>query len=425
MTILLSDLQIFLLETLSIIVFYFIVSRFIKRNLHPLINEGLITLVAGTSIILCMTFSVNLTEGHIFDLRQIPFILGALYGGRRVAVVLFVILISYRFFIDGSGFYGAFIVNFLLLFSLWFIIPKFYQTFKIERKVKLATVAALLGVMFMALLVSLLFSELIDRRYIIFISLFSIAQPIGVIMFVSFIEKAKQDIILAGELRRLEKLQAVSDIAASISHEVRNPLTVTKGFLQLLREPNLTEEKRSTYIKYSLEELDRAEQIITDYLTFAKPSLENIEVLELDKELDYILKVVNPYATMNNVLIEVNIINNGYVTGEAEKLHQCLLNIIKNAIESIELEGQITITVDARDGMAKILIDDTGTGMSEEQINKLGTPYFSTKDKGTGLGTMVVFSIIKAMNGEIKVESEVGEGTRFIVTLPTTNHNSK
>lgn len=420
MAFLLDDLQIFLLEIFSVIALYFFASRFIKKTLHPLVNEFLITLIAGISIILCMTFSINLSTGHIFDLRHIPFIVGALYGGRRVAVMLFVILISYRFFLDGSGFYGAFLVNSLLLCSLWFIIPKFKSTFNTKSKVQLATVTALLGVIFMVLVISLLFGEIMDRRYIMFMGLFSIAQSVGIILFVSFIEKAKQDVILSNEIRRLEKLQAVSDIAASISHEVRNPLTVTKGFLQLLREPDLTEEKKNTYIKYSLEELERAEHIITDYLTFAKPSLENIELLEVDKELDYIIKVVNPYATMNNVHIEVNKKNYVYVTGEAEKLHQCLLNIIKNAIESIEQDGEITITLDERHGVAIILIKDTGVGMSTEQVKRLGTPYFSTKDKGTGLGTMVVFGIIKAMNGEIKVESEVGKGTCFTITIPTT-----
>lgn len=127
---------------------------------------------------------------------------------------------------------------------------------------------------------------------------------------------------------------------------------------------------------------------------------------------------------LENVFIEVNNKHNVYTTGDAEKLRQCLLNIIKNSIESIENEGKITISLDERHGMAIILIKDTGVGMNKEQVKRLGTPYFSMKDKGTGLGLMVVFSLIKAMNGKIKVESEIGKGTCFTITIPTVEYTS-
>lgn len=424
MAFLIDDLEIYLLNIFIFFTLYYFVSKLIKKRHNTLVNEFLITLVSGISIILCMTFSVNLAAGHIFDLRQIPFIVGALYGGRRVAVMLFIILISYRFYIDGSGFYGALYTNSILLFWLWYIIPKFKRAYNIKSKVQLATVTAILAVIIMALVISIFYREIMSVRYISFISLFIITQSIGIMLFISYIERAKKDKILRSEVRRLEKLQAVSEIAASISHEVRNPLTVSKGFLQLLGQSELTEENKNFYIKYSLEELERAEHIITNYLTFAKPSLENIQLLEIEKELEYIISVVNPYANMNNVFIEVNNKHNVYITGDAEKLRQCLLNIIKNSIESIENEGKITISLDERHGMAIILIKDTGVGMNKEQVKRLGTPYFSTKDKGTGLGLMVVFSLIKAMNGKIKVESEIGKGTCFTITIPTVEYTS-
>ena len=107
---------------------------------------------------------------------------------------------------------------------------------------------------------------------------------------------------LQDEMKKLGELKTVSQMAASISHEVRNPLTVVKGFNQLLRNHDLTEEQKDLYIQLSLEELNRAESIIADYLTFAKPSLEHLEPLDLNKEIDYIVQVLNPYATMSNIV---------------------------------------------------------------------------------------------------------------------------
>ncbi|WP_144450481.1 ATP-binding protein [Halalkalibacter nanhaiisediminis] len=423
MDILFNDLQTFLLNILLVFSFFFIYLRYVERKVHRLANEFLITLIAGISIILCLSFTINLQNGHMFDLRQVPFIVGALYGGRRVAVILFIILTVYRFYLDGAGFYGSLAVHSLLLVSLWFIIPSFNRTSILKKRVVLAIITSSLGVLIMVLVIILFFPKLVNLQYFLFFSIFLIVQSIGTVLIVHFIEKERSNTALAKELRRLEKLKTVSEIAASISHEVRNPLTVTKGFIQLMRDPDLTEKQKELYINFSLEELDRAERTITDYLTFAKPSLHNIEILDVNKEIDYIIKVVNPFALLNNVHIDVQKDDDLSIVGEGEKLHQCLINIIKNGIESMPEGGKMSIHLKEKNGKAAISIRDTGVGMNEEQIERLGTPFYTTKDKGTGLGTMVVYSIIKAMRGDIKVESEVGKGTCFILSFPLAVEN--
>lgn len=224
---------------------------------------------------------------------------------------------------------------------------------------------------------------------------------------------------LQAEMKKLAELKTISQMAASISHEVRNPLTVVKGFTQLLRNHNLTEEQKNLYIQLSLEELQRAESIIADYLTFAKPSSEYLEALDLNKEIDYIVQILNPYATMSNIMIQVDRQEDPlHIYGESRELRQSLINIMKNGIESMQAEGTLFIQLKRVNENAVIMIKDTGKGMTQEQIEKLGTPYYSTKDKGTGLGTMVAFSIIKAMKGEIEVESEIGKGTCFTISIP-------
>ena len=149
---------------------------------------------------------------------------------------------------------------------------------------------------------------------------------------------------LQDEMKKLGELKTISQMAASISHEVRNPLTVVRGFNQLLQKHDLTKEQKQLYLQLSLEELDRAESIIADYLTFAKPSLEHLKPLDVSKEIDYIVQVLNPYATMNNIFIHVEREDDSlHIFGESKELRQSLINIIKNGIESMEPCGTLFI----------------------------------------------------------------------------------
>ena len=225
---------------------------------------------------------------------------------------------------------------------------------------------------------------------------------------------------LEHELRELEHLKTVSQLAASISHEVRNPLTVTRGFMQMLKDSSLDEEKKRRYFALSLEELDRAERIITDFLTFARPSFEQPERLELQAELKRIVEVIMPYASMENIAVELAAPSEQrlIVFGEGKKLHQALINMMKNGIEATEAGGMLSIRLESINGRPVLKLEDTGRGMDEEQLRKLGTPYYTTKAKGTGLGTMVAFSILKAMRAEIEIDSVPGRGTRITVTFP-------
>ncbi|MFC5713615.1 ATP-binding protein [Thalassorhabdus alkalitolerans] len=414
-----DDLQTFLLNIFFVFTFFFIYQKFIEDKTSVSVNKLLLVIISGLSIILCMTFTVNFSDtGHIFDLRQVPFILGALYGGRKVAVSLFIILIAYRLSMEGQGVYGALLVNIMILGLLLYIIPRYKNAPSIKKKVTLSLTVSSAGILTMLLVTFLIYPEIVSGRYISFIILFLIVQTAAIFSFINFIEKGRKDKALEKELRKLEKLKTVSEIAASISHEVRNPLTVTKGFIQLLRDSDITEDTKQYYITFALEELNRAERTISDYLTFAKPTIEDVTILNINKEIQYILKVVSPFASMNNVKIEVKKTGEVHVAGEGEKFHQCLINVIKNGIESMPEGGKITISIRREEQIGVIQVEDTGSGMNDEQIERLGTPFYTTKDKGTGLGTMVVYSIIKAMNGEIKVKSEVNKGTSFTIYLP-------
>ncbi|WP_050183742.1 ATP-binding protein [Domibacillus robiginosus] len=419
MSTLFDNIQTFLLNVFLLYFCYSVYFKFIEKKSNKLTNVAMIALISGIAIILCMTFPVMLPNGYTADFRQFPLILGALYGGRRVAVFLLFVLLSYRFYLDIPSFEQAFFIYSLFIFLLCYIIPRFNKTINIQKKVLLAVLAFLLGTIARLTMLFLFLPEYINLYYFgLFISS-AILQSLGVMLFVFFIERARKEAVLAKEISKLEKLKTVSTLAASISHEVRNPLTVTKGFLQLLDDSDLRDQDKKHYISTALEAIEKAESIITDYLTFAKPSLENTKILNLHQELIHIKGFVESYAVMNNVEIEMSLEENIYIASEKEKLHQCLINIIKNGIEAMPQGGKLTIELKYFKSNATINITDTGVGMNEEQLERLGSPFFTTKDLGTGLGSMVVYSIVKAMGGEIYVDSAPGKGTSFTVILST------
>ncbi|WP_425516996.1 ATP-binding protein [Paenibacillus tritici] len=219
------------------------------------------------------------------------------------------------------------------------------------------------------------------------------------------------------ELQRSEKMEIISELAASVAHEVRNPLQVTRGFLQLLSEKSSGDEQR--YLFMALSELDRAASIITDFLTFAKPEFEQVSLLNVNEEFMHIQSILLPLCHLNGGKMILEVEEDLWVKGNSSKFKQALINIIKNSIESLGEEGTIHLLAYSRGDSIHIHIKDNGVGMEPGVLSRLGEPYFSSnKTKGTGLGLMVTFRIIEAMEGEIRFMSKKGAGTESITILP-------
>jgi two-component system sporulation sensor kinase B len=368
------------------------------------------------SLVLCMLFPVAFDMGFVWDLRWIPFILGGLYGGYRLGLLLLFLVLSIRYYQGADmGFYLTAVTFSLVGFAV-FTLSKYYLRMKLKQKIMLSC-----SISIFALMCSILFSKLIFETNL---ETSFWLQYITIHIVGMFISTLLWEIIVINfnvlqKLVKTEKLQMVSHLAASISHEVRNPLTVSRGFIQMLAK-DISTQSRKEYAAIALQELDRATEIINDYLTFAKPALEKLETINVNEEIQHAVSVITPLATMNNVEIQLSLMNQEhyFVKGEKKKFQQCLINILKNGIESMPNHGKLKIQQSYRNLTLKIDIEDEGTGMTQDQIDRLGEPYFSTKEKGTGLGMMVSYSIIKGMNGNISVTSEYGKGTCFTIELP-------
>lgn len=375
-------------------------------------------IIAGISIItasLCLISSIKMNSSFIFDLRWIPFLLGGLYGGPRVILALLIFVIFIRIPLGGIG--AAY--NILTGLFAGFIVYKLHPSFIImDTRRKLLTVSLLSFLVSIAAFM-LLFSKAELKECLGFMAIYTITQTLGAFLTAYTIELIVQNQQLNRAVMKTEKMEVISHLAASISHEVRNPLTVTKGFLQLLKEEEPGGGKRSYYLDTALEELNRAEVIISDYLTFAKPHCETNSCFSLEGEIRKAVELITPYGNAHSVEIHCDTEEELYIKGEDAKVQQCLLNLLKNAIEAMPGGGVLSISAKLQDDKAELLISDTGKGMTSGQLSRLGEPYFSTKEgKGTGLGMMVVFRIIEGMRGKIKAESMLNKGTSFTILLP-------
>ncbi|GGE29376.1 sporulation kinase [Pullulanibacillus camelliae] len=387
-----------------------------KRTIQSFRHTLFYGIVGSLAILLCMIFPVSAVEGLTFDLREVPVIMSFLFMNSIIGILLSGVCMAIRLALGGEGFFWSFFIQVVLMVILLFFRRRFNQ-FSPKQKYLCLTFISLVTTLLIDLGLLLFYKN--ERMFSVASGVIFLTQCIALFVIMYTMERFNRNILTDLKLQKAEKAQIVSDLAASVSHEVRNPLTVTKGFIQLVLKDGLP-EKTKYYLSLAHEEIVQAEQVISDYLTFAKPVLEDPKRINLKEELEKTLRLLIPYANMKSIIIQFDRGEHTDigVIGEAHKLHQCFSNVIKNCIEASPSGSVIEISLYEEKGMAVVSIVDHGIGMTDEEIARLGEPYFSTKKKGTGLGMMVVFSIIQSMNGRIHIKSKKDQGTQFVIELP-------
>ncbi|MDQ8736098.1 PAS domain S-box protein [Paenibacillus sp. LHD-38] len=218
-------------------------------------------------------------------------------------------------------------------------------------------------------------------------------------------------------LIRSEKLSAIGQLAAGVAHEIRNPLTALKGFTQLLsaRYP-----EQPQYFDIMANEIDRITLIVNEFMTLAKPHFTQFNYEPLEPILQSVLSILETQAILLNVELKVCFDHTRpMIFCNADQLRQVFLNLIKNALEAMPQGGEVVLTVATTDdGKVQIRIKDGGIGIPEELIKKIGEPFVTTKEKGTGLGIMISTRIIEAHKGTLRISSVINEGTVVEIILP-------
>jgi two-component system, sporulation sensor kinase E len=223
-------------------------------------------------------------------------------------------------------------------------------------------------------------------------------------------------------LRRTEKLSVVGELSASVAHEIRNPLTSLKGFVQLLQ---MEDKKHQFYYQIMSDELDRINHIVGELLLLAKPQNMKISNADIRKVLHDVISLLKTEASLHDVQIGFSSeYTELWIECEPNQLKQLFINIIKNAIEASPKDDFVSISLEKIDNkMISIIIKDQGVGISKERLERIGEPFYSSKEKGTGLGLTVSYKIVQSHHGTIRFESEQNIGTTVYIELPIKHKN--
>jgi two-component system, sporulation sensor kinase B len=374
------------------------------------------TLLWGVSILLCMSFPVEYADGARLDIRFIPLLFGTLYLGMWSGVFLSAMIILYRLSFGISMGVLSTVVVLIITLPVILYIKRLFLRVNRDRRIIIAT-----GLSFLYCLCGMMVFAGMNGFSIPVLKVQGIHMlfTIAVTWFCTvLIEKIRETQQLRMDVQDSEKFRVISELTGVFAHEIRNPMQVSRGFLQLLDEPDLPYRQKE-YIKLSIEELDRANEIIDDFLALGKPSNSTYGTVNVSEQLKRTASLIQTFNVNQQVEFQTDIQDDCWMRADPQKLNQSLLNFLKNAVESMPNGGTVSLSCHKTvDGHIRLTVKDQGIGMNPKQVQRLGSPYYSLKEKGTGLGMMVSYQIIHSFKGKIRVESEEGVGTEFDIEFP-------
>ncbi|MBP1967373.1 ATP-binding protein [Paenibacillus aceris] len=383
-------------------------------------SQVFIIFICTLAAIFCMTHPFFKLIGNHFDLHIIPVLIAFLYSGIRAGLAVSGIILTYAYMMNGPNFiWFVTLLAILIPFILAFIALSNWK--HLAPKMMFPTLLAFISAL-ATFCITLLYRVSsfipVDRVFLLYGLLYCLVHLLTMWLLTYLISRIRENITMRQETQRSEKLNVLSELAASVAHEIRNPMTVARGFMQILSQSQVSEEKKQVYTGMVIEEIDRAQSIITDYLSFAKPEAEKLEPLDVSALPSKLSNLLQPYAAARGVDIQFDMELSLVIQANVDKMMQCLVNLTKNGIEAMPAGGVLHIEGFKKGKQVILKIKDNGVGMTAEQINRLGTPFYSTTNKSTGLSMMVSYRIIRTFGGFIEVTSQPDQGTCFTISLP-------
>ncbi len=224
--------------------------------------------------------------------------------------------------------------------------------------------------------------------------------------------------------RRLESLASLTNLAATVAHEIKNPLGSISIYVQLLRKslariPDGTPEELVQYLDIIDEEIERLNRIVVDFLFAVRPLKFEFTSLDLNLIIQSLAAFMSEELSHASVTLILDLAQSlPHIQGDDRFLRQMLINLIQNSLAAMPTGGTISIATSQTDDVITLTVSDTGTGIPADVIDRIFEPYFTTKADGTGLGLAMAYKVVKEHGGDIYVQSEVGKGTCFRITLP-------
>ncbi len=356
-----------------------------------------------------------------------------LWRTRRLMVLGYLQIIVDTVLVSGIIFLTG---GFSSIFSFLYVLVIIYASMVIFRK----------GSMIVAVICSIEYGVMVDLQYYGLIQplnvspdamtatyewgyvLFRLGMSIGAFFAVAFLagylseqeKRAKQDLwAMEAQVRRVEKLAAVGEVAAGLAHEIRNPLASMSGAVQVLKDEVSHNGDHARLMGIVLRESERISSLVNEFLMFARPQPGNKKRIFMDLELQEIVKQFQTSHSQQKIDIRTRIDTGIPVEIDPEHLRQIIWNLLLNAAEATEGHARITVSLYAQaNNYACVTVSDEGCGMSEEIQQSIFDPFFTRKPKGTGLGLSIVQRIVTSYDGLIDVQSRPGQGSTFRVKLP-------
>lgn len=315
------------------------------------------------------------------------------------AVVLFT-------YMEFNCVYALFVVPILVLISYCL-----YKKGKINMLVFLESYSVLINVIFF------LWVYIFNKEYLNNDLIFSLIANIFIINIVSLMYMMGRKILKSHiKYKELQNEKKIRLSLFKITHEIKNPIAVIKGYLDMLDVNNKRQVEK--YIPIIKSETDRILTILQDFLSLNKMNLD-IDVMDINMLIEDVIFKLDGVFIENSIRLNLDLIEDEiYINGDYNRLSQVFINILKNSIEAISCNGEITIKEKLNEENLEISIKDNGIGMTEEIIKKIKEPFYTTKNGGSGLGVSLIYEIIEAHNGRIKYKSEYKKGTKVTINLP-------
>jgi signal transduction histidine kinase len=232
-------------------------------------------------------------------------------------------------------------------------------------------------------------------------------------------KRAEERLRLEEKLRKAEHLSAIGEMTAGVSHEIRNPLGIIKSSAQLMKKKMDKLEVHSTIPDIIIEESQRLNNIITDFLDFARPRQANFRPCDINDIINKNLSFLEPQIRDQEIIIHKAFNDHlPNVSADPDMLYQAFLNIFLNCFQAVGKNGSVTIVTESDTQTVTVSFADNGPGIDEDTLEKIWTPFFTTKDTGTGLGLGIVKNIIEAHNGTIRISNGKPSGAVVDIVLP-------
>jgi signal transduction histidine kinase len=232
-------------------------------------------------------------------------------------------------------------------------------------------------------------------------------------------ERAREQRELEEQLNQAERLAALGQMVAGVSHEIRNPLGIIQSTAELLGQMPNADESQKRLSTVITEESRRLNSIVTEFLDFARPQEPSLRDCLLEEVVKRNISFLQPELKKRHITVSHNIRGRSFkIKADPEMLYRAFLNIFVNAIQSMNGGGLLRVKIGEEKAHFIVEIEDSGCGIPQEHLKTIFNPFFTTKDKGSGLGLSIVRKIVEGHGGDITVKSREGRGTTVMIKLP-------